>query len=101
MKHQAYLQRRQAMQLGGGTGAIEKQHAKGKHTARERLALLFDPNTFQEIDGYVTHRCTDFGMQQKTFPGDGAVGGYGKVNGRTVFAYAQDCTVLGGSMGEE
>ncbi len=101
MKHQAYLQRRQAMQLGGGTGAIEKQHAKGKHTARERLALLFDPNTFQEIDGYVTHRCTDFGMQQKTFPGDGAVGGYGKVNGRTVFAYAQDFTVLGGSMGEE
>ena len=97
--HQAYIQRRDQMLSGGGNEAVCKQHAKGKHTARERLALLFDPGTFEEIGAYVRHRCTDFGMEQKIFDGDGVVGGYGKVHGRTVFAYAQDFTVLGGSMG--
>ena len=97
--HQAYIQRRNQMLLGGGEEALHKQHAKGKHTARERLNLLFDQDTFEEIGAYVRHRCTDFGMERKAFDGDGVVGGYGKVHGRTVFAYAQDFTVLGGSMG--
>lgn len=100
-KHDSYLQRQQQRVLGGGEKAVEKQHAKGKYTARERLTMLFDADTFQEIDGFVKHRCTDFGMQNKAYAGDGAVGGYGKVHGRAVFAYAQDFTVLGGSMGEE
>lgn len=100
-KHEQLLQHRHTMQMGGGEKAIQKQHEKGKYTARERLGLLFDADTFMEIDGFVRHRCTDFNMQEKSFPGDGVVGGWGKVNGRTVFAYAQDFTVLGGSMGEE
>lgn len=81
--------------------AAARQHAKGKHTARERLEMLFDEGCFQEIDAYVTHRCVDFEMDKKKLPGDGVIGGYGKVNGRMVFAYAQDFSFLGGSMGEE
>ena len=85
-------------QLGGGEARIERQHAAGKLTARERLELLFDPGTFVEIDRFVVHRCADFGMEEQKIPGDGVVTGYGKVDGRTVFTFAQDFTVFGGSL---
>ncbi|MDR0817267.1 MAG: methylmalonyl-CoA carboxyltransferase [Clostridiales Family XIII bacterium] len=86
--------------LGGGEKRIESQHKQGKLTARERLDILFDEGTFTELDVFVQHRSQNFGMDNKHFPGDGVVTGYGKVDGRTVFAYAQDFTVLGGSLGE-
>lgn len=86
--------------LGGGSTAIEKQHAKGKLTARERLERLLDPDTFQEMDGFVTHRATGFGMDKAHPYGDGVVTGWGKIDGRLVYVYAQDFTVLGGSLGE-
>ncbi|MDR1159323.1 MAG: methylmalonyl-CoA carboxyltransferase [Syntrophomonadaceae bacterium] len=85
---------------GGGEKAIAKLHAKGRLTARERLDLLFDKNTFVELDRFVEHRCTNFGMDQVEIPGEGVVTGYGLVDGRTVFAFAQDFSVLGGSLGE-
>jgi propionyl-CoA carboxylase beta chain len=91
--------REEAMQ-GGGSKRIEAQHAKGKLTARERLDVLFDPGSFQELGQMVTHRSTLFGLDQQRFLGDGVVTGYGTVNGRTVYAYAQDFTVLGGSLAE-
>ena len=86
---------------GGGKARIKKQHDAGKLTARERLELLVDKNTFVELDKFVVHRCNDFGMEDKKFPGDGVVTGYGKVEGRQVFVYAQDFTVFGGSLGME
>lgn len=86
--------------LGGGEKRIAAQHERGKLTARERLALLFDEGSFEEIDTFVSHRCQNFGMYSVSAPGDGVVTGYGKVEGRTVFAFAQDFTVLGGSLGE-
>ncbi len=86
--------------LGGGQKRIDDQHAKGKLTARERLNLLFDAGTFVEIDAFVCHRSTNFDMAETEAPGDGVVTGYGNVDGRLVFAYAQDFTVLGGSLGE-
>ncbi len=85
---------------GGGKDRIEKQHAQGKLTARERIDLLLDPNSFVELDRLVTHRCTDFDMEKKKFYGDGVVTGYGTVNGRLVFVFAQDFTVFGGSLSE-
>lgn len=85
-------------ELGGGTARIEKQHAEGKLTARERIDLLMDEGTFVELDKLKTHRCTDFGMGDKKTPGDGVVTGYGDVNGRRVFVFAQDFTVFGGSL---
>ncbi len=85
---------------GGGKMKIFKQHASGKLTARERLELLFDANSFVEIDPFITHRCHHFGMEETLYDGDGVVGGYGRIDGRIVFAYAQDFTVLGGSLGE-
>lgn len=85
---------------GGGPKAVEKQHALGKKTARERIALLLDPDTFHETDRFVSHRCSNFGMEKKEFPDDGVVTGYGKIDGRLVFVYAQDFTVQGGSLGE-
>jgi len=85
--------------LGGGQARIDKQHAQGKLTARERLDLLLDPGSFVEIGRFVAHRATDFGMQEQRFPGDGVVTGQGTVDGRTVFVFAQDFTVLGGSLG--
>ncbi len=94
------IQRKTAIALGGGEKRIEKQHAQGKLTARERLNLLFDEDTFVEMDAFVTHRCTNFGMEKTVFPGDGVVIGFGKVDGRIVYAYAQDFTVIGGSLGE-
>jgi propionyl-CoA carboxylase beta chain len=84
--------------LGGGQDRIDRQHQAGKLTARERLELLFDPGTFVELDKFVTHRCTDFGMADQKIPGDGVVTGYGGIEGRQVFVFAQDFTVFGGSL---
>ncbi|QDG49730.1 acyl-CoA carboxylase subunit beta [Persicimonas caeni] len=83
---------------GGGERRIQRQHDAGKMTARERIDLLMDPGTFVELDKLKTHRCTDFGMEDKKIPGDGVVTGYGKVDGRTVYVFAQDFTVFGGSL---
>src|SRR6201984_1444052 len=85
---------------GGGTERRTRQHEQGKLSARERIDLLLDEGTFEETDKFVTHRCTDFGMAEKRVPGDGFVTGYGKVEGRTVFVFAQDFTVFGGSLSE-
>ena len=85
---------------GGGEKRIEKQHASGKKTARERVDLLLDPGTFVELDQFVTHRCSNFGMEKKELPGEGVVTGYGTVDGRLVYVFAQDFTVEGGSLGE-
>jgi acetyl-CoA carboxylase carboxyltransferase component len=93
-------EKREQAYLGGGTARIDKQHAKGKRTARERLSALLDPGTFTEIGMFVTHRATGFGMDKKHMPGDGVVTGFGKIEGRSVYVYAQDFTVLGGSLGE-
>ncbi len=93
-------ERREKVKKGGGDKAIEKQHQKGKLTARERLALLLDPDSFVEIDTFVQHRSTYFGMDKKEAPADGVVTGFGTINNRLVFVYAQDFTVLGGSLGE-
>ncbi len=87
-------------ELGGGADRLAKQHAAGKLTARERMELLFDPGTFEEVDKLVTHRCLDFGMADQLIPGDGVVAGHGLVDGRQVFAFAQDFTVFGGSLSE-
>ncbi len=91
---------RQQARLGGGAKRIEAQHGKGKLTARERVELLLDPGSFEELDLLVEHRCTDFGMESKHFAGDGVVAGYGTVGGRMIFVFAQDFTVLGGSLSE-
>ncbi|MCR5371457.1 MAG: acyl-CoA carboxylase subunit beta [Clostridium sp.] len=93
-------ERSERLSAGGGEKAIAKQHASGKLTARERLALLLDPDSFHEIGLFVRHSCTDFGMQSKEIPADGVVTGYGTVEGRKVFVYAQDFTAVGGSMGK-
>src|SRR5438034_11167305 len=93
-------ERKKQSELGGGEKRIERQHAEGKLTARERIALLFDPGSFQELDQLVVHRNTDFGMEKQRVPGDGVVTGYGTVHGRLVFAFAQDFTVFGGSLSE-
>jgi hypothetical protein len=86
----------QLAELGGGPDRIEAQHDKGKLTARERIELLLDPGTFVELDKFVQHRETHFGMDKKRFLGDGVVTGYGKIDGRLVYVYSQDFTVLGG-----
>lgn len=86
--------------VGGGQARIKRQHASGKMTARERIELFLDEGTFVELDRLVTHRCTDFGMQDQKILGDGVVTGYGEVDGRTVYVFAQDFTVFGGSLSE-
>lgn len=91
--------REKALQ-GGGSSRIEAQHAKGKMTARERLSILLDEGSFQELGALATHSLTDFGMTDKRFPGDGVITGFGKINGRRVAVYAQDFTVLGGSFSQ-
>jgi acetyl-CoA carboxylase carboxyltransferase component len=91
---------REEASLGGGAKRIEAQHAKGKLTARERLAMLLDEDTFQEVDPFITHRTTDFGMAEQKVLGDSVVAGYGKIDGRRVCVYAQDFTVFGGSFSE-
>ena len=85
-------------ELGGGKKRIEKQHAAGKKTARERILQFLDPGTFTEIDKLMTHRNYDFGMEAQKVLGDGLISGYGKVNGRLVYVFAQDFTVFGGSL---
>jgi propionyl-CoA carboxylase beta chain len=95
------LERRRAgARLGGGEKRIAAQHAKGKLTARERLDVLLDEGSFEELDMYVEHNCTDFGMEAQHIPGDGVVTGSGTINGRLVFVYSQDFTVFGGSLSE-
>ena len=94
------IERRAVARIGGGEKAIAKQHEKGKYTARERLAMLLDEGSFEEMDMFVEHRCTNFGMEKKQIPGDGMVTGYGKIDGRLVFVYAYDFTVHGGSLSE-
>lgn len=91
---------RELSNLGGGKKRIDRQHARGSLTARERLELLFDRDTFVELDALKAHRCTEFGMADVKFPGDGIVTGHGEINGRTVYAFSQDFTVLGGSLSE-
>jgi propionyl-CoA carboxylase beta chain len=95
------LKHRQAKaEEGGGTARIAQQHQKGKLTARERLDLLLDDGSFVELDRFVTHRCTDFGLGDQLVPGDGVVTGYGRIDGRLVYVFSQDFTVFGGSLSE-
>src|ERR1700687_3284853 len=93
-------EKREAARAGGGVRRIEAQHAKGKLTARERLEVLLDPDSFEEWDMFVEHRSHDFAMEDQKIPGDGVVTGYGTVNGRLVFVFSQDFTVFGGSLSE-
>ncbi|MCP2503615.1 MAG: hypothetical protein NLN66_06120, partial [Candidatus Thalassarchaeaceae archaeon] len=95
------LRRRKAQsEAGGGQNRIAAQHSKGKLTARERIELLLDENSFMEVDSLVEHRCRDFEMDKNVIPGDGVVCGHGTINGKTVYCFAQDFTVYGGSLGE-
>ncbi|CAM9998567.1 unnamed protein product, partial [Hapterophycus canaliculatus] len=91
--------RRRALE-GGGETRLTRQHSRGKLSARERLEVLVDPGSFREYDMLKTHRCTDFGMEKDFVPGDGVVTGRGEINGRTVFVFSQDFTVMGGSLSE-
>ncbi|TVR81038.1 MAG: acyl-CoA carboxylase subunit beta [Rhodospirillales bacterium] len=93
-------QKRALARQGGGQKRIDAQHQRGKLTARERIEVLFDPDSFEEWDMFVEHRCIDFGMEKEQIPGDGVVTGFGTVNGRPVFVYSQDFTVFGGSLSE-
>src|ERR1700749_1279191 len=93
-------ERRAGAKLGGGEKRIEAQHARGKLTARERIELLLDKGSFEEFDMFVEHRSSEFGMEKNKIPGDGVVTGWGTVNGRTVFLFAKDFTVFGGSLSE-
>lgn len=99
-KAELLKEKSQKVEIGGGKNAIGKLHATGRLSARERFAVLFDEGSFVELDKFVEHRCTNFGMDTIELPGEGVVTGYGKVNGRTLFAYAQDFSVMGGSLGE-
>lgn len=94
------LNRRKTARRGGGEKRLEKQHAKGKLSARERLDILFDEGSFVEVDSFIESRINEFDMNQKRVPGDGVITGYGKINGRLVFAYSEDFTVIGGTLGE-
>ncbi len=93
-------ERREQARQGGGERRIEAQHAKGKLTARERIELLLDEDSFEEFDMFVAHRCTDFGMEKQRPSGDGVITGWGTINGRMVYVYSQDFTVFGGSLSE-
>ncbi|MDA3816756.1 MAG: acyl-CoA carboxylase subunit beta [Prolixibacteraceae bacterium] len=97
-KYEIFEHKKAEALAGGGPERIKKYEATGRLTARQRIDLFFDPGTFNEFDRMVTHRCTNFGMEENKIPGDGVVAGYGKVNGRLVFAFAQDFTVFGGSL---
>ena len=97
-KIQALIDRNAEAELGGGRDRIDTQHQKGKWTARERIYGLLDEGSFEELDKFVLHQATDFGLDKKRFPGDGVVTGYGRINGRLVYVYAQDFTILGGSL---
>src|SRR4026209_1621315 len=93
-------ERKSELLLGGGQERIAAEHKKGKLTARERIELLLDPGTFTETGVFVTHRCTDFDMERRRPLGDGVVAGYGRIDGRLVFVFAQDFTVFGGTLSE-
>src|SRR5439155_12674759 len=93
-------EKRATAELGGGQARIEKQHQEGKWTARERVLFLLDEGSFEEFDQFKTHRCLDFGMDEQQYPGDGVIAGYGLIDGRRVFLFAQDFTVFGGSLSE-
>lgn len=95
---QALIEKNAEADLGGGKDRIDVQHKKGKWTARERIHQLLDQDSFEEIDKFVLHQSTDFGLDKKRFPGDGVVTGYGRINGRPVYVFAQDFTILGGSL---
>lgn len=95
---QTLLEKNDEADLGGGKDRIDVQHKKGKWTARERIHQLLDQDSFEEIDKFVLHQSTDFGLDKKRFPGDGVVTGYGRINGRPVYVFAQDFTILGGSL---
>ena len=97
---QELIAMREEARLGGGEKAIEKQHARGKYTARERIDQLLDEGSFEELDMFVRHRCTNFGIDKKSFLGDGVVTGYGTIDGRLVYVFAQDFTVFGGALSE-
>lgn len=99
-KIEKLLEAKNKIELGGGEARIEKHHKSGKLTARERINLLFDEASFVEVDKFVSHRSTNFDMAKVEAPADGVVTGYGTVDGRLVFVYAQDFTVVGGSLGE-
>ena len=99
-KIKALVAKREQAHLGGGEKAIEKQHARGKYTARERIDMLVDENSFEEYDMFKLHRCHNFGMEKKQFPGDGVVAGSATIDGRLVYVFAQDFTVNGGSLSE-
>src|ERR671935_1531268 len=95
------LERRRAeAEMGGGEARLRAQHEKGKLSARERLDVLLDEGTFVELDRFVTHRSTDFGLDQQIVPGDGVVTGSGRIDGRLVYVFSQDFTVFGGSLSE-
>ena len=104
MSHQTkieeLLEKREKAKLGGGEERIKSQHKKGKYTARERIEKLMDEGSFEEYDMFVTHRCTDFGLEKEVYLGDGVVTGRGTIDGRVVFVFSQDFTVLGGSLSE-
>ena len=87
------VEKREKARLGGGEKAIVKQHEKGKYTARERIAMLLDEGSFEEFDMFMQHRCHNFGMEKKQYDGDGVVTGYGTIDGRLVYIFAQDFTV--------
>jgi len=99
-KRQELEQKRKESRKGGGKKRKQKQHDKGKLTARERIDLLVDKGSFEEIDAFVKHRCNDFGLDDKTFLGDGVVTGFGKIDGRPIYLFSQDFTVFGGSLSE-
>lgn len=98
--NQTLLEKREESKVGGGEARVEKQHQQGKLTARERIILLLDEGSFQEIGQFVEHRSTSFGLDKNKFPGDGVVTGYGTVHGRLIYVFSQDFTVLGGSLSE-
>src|SRR5438094_4756070 len=94
------LELNRAAELGGGKERLDRQKPEGKMAARERIAVLLDKDSFEEVDKFVTHRSVDFGMQEQQYPGDGVIAGYGRIDGRLVYVFAQDFTVFGGSLGE-
>lgn len=99
-KIQELLKLREEAKLGGGQKRIESQHKKGKYTARERIDMLLDENSFEEFDMFVSHRCIDFGLEKESYLSDGVVTGYGTIDGRVVYIFSQDFTVFGGSLSE-
>ena len=99
-KDKELIEKIEASKLGGGKQRIDAQHSKGKLTARERIEVLLDNNSFEEIGGLVTHRSTNFGLEKTKFLGDGVITGYGTIEGRIIYVFSQDFTVLGGSLAE-